>query len=108
MSQRTVQYYVELFDFSKTIKKWLSFKNKFKVFYFDDMVENRENFYSDVCDFLEITPNSCVTRKVNDLQSMTTNTKEIELDFTNYILEINSEITKLEYLLDKDFSQWKR
>lgn len=105
----------------------------FKIFYFEDLINNEQQYIKNICDFLEIdvpvvdTSNlfKHSSREVyHDVPDHGTDTSLIgrrkllirkesdlipEYKFSDQDIEyFNQKITDLEHYLDRDFSHWKR
>ena len=63
----TVNELMNMFDFSNTVERWLSFKNKFKVFVYDDLLQDQHQYYKDICDFIEVESKKDVPKKINSI-----------------------------------------
>jgi len=103
----TVDYLTnKLFNFSNTVERWLNFKNKFKVFVYDDMEADQNEFYKNVCNFIEVEPNKSVPNKINSISSYIDNYSPVK--FTDdQSMVLNNHIDKLSTLLNRDFTHWK-
>jgi hypothetical protein len=103
----------------------------FKIFYFEDLVTQEQDFIKDVCEFLEIDRpvidtsgllkhsstevyhNIDVCGNVSAINGPLTIREKTdtvpEYKFSNQEIEyFNLKITELEQYLDRDFSHWKR
>lgn len=103
----TVDYLTnDLFDFANTVERWFSFKNKFKVFVYDDLVEDKASYYKDVCEFIGLEPNNSTAKKINSISLYTDN--YVPINFTDeQCMILNNNIDKLSSLLNRDFTHWK-
>jgi len=107
-----LNFYIYRFSFANTVRRWLNFKNKFKVFYYEDLVHNPNAFYNSVCEFIGIPFNSPIPEIVNDSEGLNKIHNKSNLThflfYPDHILTVNREIDQLSEILGKDFSHWKR
>jgi Sulfotransferase domain len=93
------------FNYAETIKKWQKnlIKNKLHVFFYDDLNNDPNKFYSHVLNLLELENRAANTKKmvVTNYISRHNYTEE-------QIKILNEHICQLEKLQNRDLSHWKR
>lgn len=107
-----LDFYILYIDLPNTLRKWSLFKNKFKVFFYDDLLADYNSYYQDVCNFVEIPFNEPIKIPYNsgkkNLQDRNIseaakfNYKETHKDL------INSQIDQVSDLLGRNLNHWKR
>jgi hypothetical protein len=85
----------------------LTFKNKFKIFVYDDLLNDQTTFYKEVCNFIGVEPNNEVDEKANCISFYTDNYSPINFTDQQTII-LNDHIDKLSVLINRDFTHWKR
>ena len=105
-NRHTIPQLIDMFDFSNTVEKWIPFKNKFKVFVYDDLLADQDAFYNSVCDFIGIEPNKSVPNRVNSINDYMTGYEQVTYT-DEQIATLNGHVDKLSGLLNRDFSHWK-
>jgi hypothetical protein len=107
-----LDFYIYHFEFSSSVKKWLNFKNKFQIFFYDDLVQDKTLFYKSVCDFIGVDYNNPIIKPMNtsdDILTQTNNKDKKSFEFKpNHIEAINYEIDQISNLTGKDLSHWKK
>lgn len=102
----TIDYLINLFDFSNTVERWLSFENKFKILVYDDLLNDQTMYYKEVCNFIGIEPHINVSEKINSISYFTDNYSQLNFTKEQTVL-LNAHIDKFSILLDRDFTHWK-
>lgn len=87
--------------YADMLKRWHDHDN-FKIFYYDHMCSNSQNYLNSVTDYLNID-RLIALGAINK----TSYIKNINLNHFS-INQIEQEITKLEDFLQKDFSHWRK
>lgn len=107
-AEDVLNFYIKQFDFFNTVCRWLEFKNKFKIFYYEDLLAEPATFYKNVCDFIMLEPNNEIKKSVNSTSEITQN-KIVKFNYLPYQIEtINRQIDQLSGTLQRDFKTWKR
>jgi len=88
-----------------SIMRWSNFKNKFAVWYYDDLVAHPYQFYENACNWIGITPGP---KSVIKIKSNVTKFSEQLIHDRMTIRVINTRIDKLSNFLNKDLSHWKK
>jgi len=122
-NETKVQYYS---DYSRHISRLQSLLTKpFKIFYFDDLVANEQEYIANVYNWFEIpyeipanldlvdyneSSKKYYTGVTRGAAGVRTNKEPIvHYNFSNQdIININLNISKFEQLVDKNFDHWKR
>jgi hypothetical protein len=104
-SKYTVDYLIDIFDFSNTVEKWLLFKNKFKILVYDDLLKDSPNYYKEVCDFIGVESNNCIPEK--NVNTIVTPEYKPIIFTDEQTIQLNSHIDKLSDLIKRDFTHWK-
>jgi len=86
----------------KSIRRWASSNHKFKILWYDDMMDDHVTFYNQLCDFLGLRRSECEP-------FFHERGKFSYLGFSRLaIREINTQISKIEEMTNEDLSEWKR
>jgi hypothetical protein len=90
------------------VERWSKNAPKFKIFFFEDLEQNPQEFFKNYMEFCEIPVVSDPAISYNTKINARLRQNKLKLDFTADQIEfINNEIDKFQSVVDRNLSHWK-
>jgi hypothetical protein len=101
------QSFFYLTSYKKMFQKLAFIRNKVKILFYDDLLNDREKYLGNVCDFMGISYsyNPIIADKVI---LPTVYSDQLTFDDENIIMHINENICWIEDFTQRDLSHWKK